>query len=174
MAFSSSTHDIAADGFYMLGLSSHDQSWFIGIRNSFYRFAILFSQGILVILAGQLEGFYGNVKIAWASIFGILSIMFLFLAFYHRWALPLPQNDKNSQSKTARKKAPTGKKRLLKYEMKTCVFPITSTYQKKALSNINQIERGDLPFQHLSHYLEVLEEYQFYHQFQFFDYSSSL
>ena len=97
MAFSSSTHDIAADGFYMLGLSNHDQSWFIGIRNSFYRLAILFSQGILVILAGQLEDFYGNVKIAWASIFGILSILFLFLAFYHRWALPLPQNDKNSQ-----------------------------------------------------------------------------
>ena len=102
MAFSSSTHDIAADGFYMLGLSNHDQSWFIGIRNSFYRLAILFSQGILVILAGQLENFYGNVKIAWATIFGILSIMFLFLAFYHRWALPLPQNDKNSQSKTAK------------------------------------------------------------------------
>ena len=102
MAFSSSTHDIAADGFYMLGLSNHDQSWFIGIRNSFYRFAILFSQGILVILAGQLENFYGNVKIAWAIIFGILSIMFLFLAFYHSWALPIPQNDKNSQSKTAK------------------------------------------------------------------------
>ena len=102
MAFSSSTHDIAADGFYMLGLSNHNQSWFIGIRNSFYRLAILFSQGILVILAGQLENFYGNVKIAWATIFGILSIMFLFLAFYHRWALPLPQNDKNSQSKTAK------------------------------------------------------------------------
>ena len=102
MAFSSSTHDIAADGFYMLGLSSHDQSWFIGIRNSFYRFAILFSQGILVIFAGQLENFYGNIKIAWAVIFGILSFMFLVLAFYHKWALPNPQNDKNNTSKTAK------------------------------------------------------------------------
>ena len=102
MAFSSSTHDIAADGFYMLGLSSHDQSWFIGIRNSFYRFAILFSQGILVIFAGQLENFYGNIKIAWAVIFGILSFMFLVLAFYHKWVLPNPQNDKNNTSKTAK------------------------------------------------------------------------
>ena len=57
MAFSSSTHDIAADGFYMLGLSSHDQSWFIGIRNTFYRFAILFGQGIIVIIAKKLQNF---------------------------------------------------------------------------------------------------------------------
>ena len=51
MAFSSATHDIAADGFYMLGLSSHDQAWFVGIRNTFYRFAILTGQGLLVMMA---------------------------------------------------------------------------------------------------------------------------
>ena len=73
IAFSSSTHDIAADGFYMLGLSSHDQAWFIGIRNTFYRFAILTGQGLLVILAGQLENIYDNVAFAWAIVFGGLS-----------------------------------------------------------------------------------------------------
>ncbi len=58
-AFSSATHDIAADGFYMLALSEHDQSWFVGIRSTFYRFAFITGQGLLVILAGHLESSTG-------------------------------------------------------------------------------------------------------------------
>lgn len=54
-AFSSATHDIAADGFYMLGLSKHNQAFFVGIRSLFYRFAMIFGQGILIIFAGYLE-----------------------------------------------------------------------------------------------------------------------
>lgn len=59
LAFSSATHDIAADGFYMLGLTQHDQAWFVGIRSTFYRFAMLTGQGLLVILAGYLESHTG-------------------------------------------------------------------------------------------------------------------
>ena len=55
LAFSSATHDIAADGFYMLGLSKGDQAFFVGIRSTFYRLAMLTGQGLLVILAGSLE-----------------------------------------------------------------------------------------------------------------------
>lgn len=55
LAFSSATHDIAADGFYMLGLSKHDQAFFVGIRSTFYRLAMLTGQGLLVILAGYFE-----------------------------------------------------------------------------------------------------------------------
>ncbi len=55
LAFSSATHDIAADGFYMLGLSRHDQAFFVGIRSTFYRIAMLTGQGLLVILAGYFE-----------------------------------------------------------------------------------------------------------------------
>ncbi len=55
LAFSSATHDIAADGYYMLELSSGDQAFFVGIRSTFYRFAMLTGQGLLVILAGTLE-----------------------------------------------------------------------------------------------------------------------
>lgn len=55
LAFSSATHDIAADGFYMLGLSQGDQAFFVGIRSTFYRFAMLTGQGLLVILAGAME-----------------------------------------------------------------------------------------------------------------------
>ena len=56
LAFSSATHDIAADGFYMLALKESQQSYFVGIRNTFYRVAIISGQSLLVILAGQLEG----------------------------------------------------------------------------------------------------------------------
>ncbi len=59
LAFSSATHDIAADGFYMLGLNQHQQAWFVGIRNTFYRFAMLTGQGLLVILAGYIESHSG-------------------------------------------------------------------------------------------------------------------
>jgi MFS transporter, PAT family, beta-lactamase induction signal transducer AmpG len=55
MAFSSATHDIAADGLYMLGLDQHQQAWFVGIRSTFYRFAMLTGQGLLIILAGLIE-----------------------------------------------------------------------------------------------------------------------
>ena len=55
MAFASATHDIAADGFYMLGLKEHDQAYFVGIRSTFYRIATIVGQGLLVMLAGNLE-----------------------------------------------------------------------------------------------------------------------
>jgi PAT family beta-lactamase induction signal transducer AmpG len=55
IAFSSATHDIACDGFYMLGLNEHNQTWFVGIRSTFYRFAMLTGQGLLIILAGYIE-----------------------------------------------------------------------------------------------------------------------
>ena len=59
LAFSSATHDIAADGFYMLGLNEHDQAFFVGIRSTFYRFAMITGQGLLIILAGYLESSTG-------------------------------------------------------------------------------------------------------------------
>ena len=55
LAFSSATHDIAADGFYMLGLSEHDQAFFVGIRSTFYRLSMITGQGLLIILAGYFE-----------------------------------------------------------------------------------------------------------------------
>jgi len=59
LAFSSATHDIAADGFYMLGLSKHDQTWFVGVRSTFYRIAMITGQGILIIIAGYIESTSG-------------------------------------------------------------------------------------------------------------------
>ena len=93
MAFSSATHDIAADGFYMHALSSHDQAWMIGIRNTFYRFAILFGQGLLVMIAGKLEIWTGNVTTAWSVTFGLLGGLFIIFSIYHYRMLPLPKSD---------------------------------------------------------------------------------
>ena len=91
MAFSSATHDIAADGFYMLDLDSHEQSWFVGIRNTFYRIAVIFGQGVLVWLAGQLQYVFPNSKaFTWSLIFFGLSAMFVALWLYHRFAMPRP------------------------------------------------------------------------------------
>lgn len=59
LAFSSATHDIAADGFYMLGLSTHQQAWFVGVRSTFYRIAMITGQGLLIILAGYIESHSG-------------------------------------------------------------------------------------------------------------------
>ena len=93
IAFSSATHDIAADGFYMLGLPTHVQAWFVGIRNTFYRFAIITGQGLLVILVGWLETTTGDTKLAWSIIMGILSGLFILFCIYHRLFLPHPKTD---------------------------------------------------------------------------------
>ncbi len=55
LAFSSATHDVAADGYYMLALDDHQQAWFVGVRSTFYRLAMIAGQGLLVMLAGYLE-----------------------------------------------------------------------------------------------------------------------
>jgi PAT family beta-lactamase induction signal transducer AmpG len=55
MAFASATHDIAADGFYMLSLPPHEQAWWVGLRSTFYRTAMVVGTGLLVVLAGVLE-----------------------------------------------------------------------------------------------------------------------
>ncbi len=94
MAFSSSTHDIAADGFYMLGLAQHQQAAFVGVRSTFYRVAMITGQGILVVIAGQLEsGLGGDLHLAWAITFGILAGLFLLFFIYHRFMLPYPATD---------------------------------------------------------------------------------
>lgn len=93
VAFGSATHDIAADGFYMLALNHHDQAWFVGVRNTFYRVAFISGQGLLVILAGQIEENTGDIHYAWSITFFILAILFLIFFIYHLIILPFPKSD---------------------------------------------------------------------------------
>lgn len=94
MAFSSATHDIAADGFYMIALSEHDQSFFVGIRSTFYRAAMLAGNGLLVILAGYFENSLGNNFHAWAICFFVLAALFCLFFIYHHFIFPYPPKDK--------------------------------------------------------------------------------
>jgi len=93
LAFSSATHDIAADGFYMLGLSKHHQAFFVGIRNTFYRLAMLSGQGILVVLAGYLEEKTGAIARSWSLTFMVLALLFAVFFIYHLFILPRPKED---------------------------------------------------------------------------------
>ena len=93
MAFASATHDIAADGFYMLALTQRRQAAFVGVRSTFYRLSMIGAQGGLVYLAGQLEEHHGAVVPAWRLVFVLLGAFFLVLALYHAWALPRPAAD---------------------------------------------------------------------------------
>lgn len=93
IAFSSATHDIAADGFYMLALDSSEQSFFVGIRSTFYRIAMISGQGLLIILAGAMEHFTGNIRLSWSITFFILAGMFGLFFVYHRFVLPQPKTD---------------------------------------------------------------------------------
>ena len=67
-AFVSSTHDIALDGFYMLALPQEKQSFFSGIRNTFYRIATVFSSGVLVMIANRIAEKSGNGQTGWSAI----------------------------------------------------------------------------------------------------------
>ena len=100
MAFSSATHDIAADGFYMLGLSKHDQAFFVGIRNTFYRFAMLAGQGPLVILAGHMEKIAEKTSWAWSITFFTFAALFSAFFLYHLFILPKPKTDVKRETKS--------------------------------------------------------------------------
>jgi PAT family beta-lactamase induction signal transducer AmpG len=98
MAFASATHDIAADGFYMLALPERTQAAFVGVRSTFYRLAMIAGQGGLVVLAGALHESRGGTPAdwapAWAAVLGLLAGFFAAAAAWHAWALPRPAADR--------------------------------------------------------------------------------
>ena len=101
-AFASATHDIAADGFYMLGLDSGTQAEFVGIRSTFYRLSSIFGQGVLVALAGFLDNHTGDVHMAWKVTLLASAVLFACITIYHTWSLPRPASDQMSSSTTVK------------------------------------------------------------------------
>ena len=101
-AFASATHDIAADGFYMLALDTGTQAEFVGIRSTFYRLSSIFGQGVLVALAGILDTKTSDVHYAWKVTLILSAVIFAVMTIYHTWSLPKPSSDRMSSSKTAK------------------------------------------------------------------------
>ena len=92
-AFASATHDIAADGFYMLALDQQQQSFFVGIRSTFYRLSSIFGQGVLVYIAGYIERTSHNIPLSWTLTMAITSVIFTLVSLYHTFVLPKPKAD---------------------------------------------------------------------------------
>ena len=91
--FTSATHDIAADGYYMIELDTHQQSFFVGIRNTVYRLAMIFGSGFLVWLAGYLQKGGGTTILSWCIVFYALAGIFIAITLYHAFCLPRSEGD---------------------------------------------------------------------------------
>ncbi|PKM97305.1 MAG: MFS transporter [Elusimicrobia bacterium HGW-Elusimicrobia-3] len=101
VAFLSATHDIAVDGFYMLSMDDKKQAFFVGIRAFFYRVAMLFSSGVLVMLAGRIETRTGNIQDSWTQVLLLAAAIMGLLFVYHRVWLPYPAADKPDEAKAS-------------------------------------------------------------------------
>ncbi|MBQ3945491.1 MAG: MFS transporter, partial [Alphaproteobacteria bacterium] len=94
MAFASATHDIAIDEFYLLEIDKYNKAWFVGIRYTFYRLATIFGQGILVMIAGNLQVIYRNsISYSWSLMFYGITGIFIALWLLHHYALPTSYED---------------------------------------------------------------------------------
>jgi MFS transporter, PAT family, beta-lactamase induction signal transducer AmpG len=93
LAFSSATHDIAADGFYMMAPTECEQSFFIGFRSIFFNVGKILAQGGLVFLAGEIKNRTGNSILAWSTVFALAAAIFFSQGLNHRLILPKPQSD---------------------------------------------------------------------------------
>lgn len=100
-AFASATHDIAADGFYMLALSHGDQSFFVGIRSTFYRLSSIFGQGVLVVIAGLIETRTGDIPLSWTLTMAAAAVIFTLITLYHIFFLPSASSDRTVTSSGA-------------------------------------------------------------------------
>ncbi|MEX0315091.1 MAG: MFS transporter [Allomuricauda sp.] len=87
-AFASATNDIASDGYYMIGLTQKKQSFFIGLRSTFYRLAMVTGQGLLVIFAGFLENKYGDNTKAWSMTMICAAVLMLILTISNFFTAP--------------------------------------------------------------------------------------
>ena len=87
-AFASASNDVASDGFYMLALRKEQQSFFLGIRSTFYRASMLTGNGLIILLAGYLEHRFGNNQQAWSYTMLFVGVVMTILTVYNYFATP--------------------------------------------------------------------------------------
>ncbi len=93
VAFLSATHDIAADGFYMLSMDERKQAFFVGIRSASFRMASIFTAGVLVVIAGNMQTAGVPLSTAWMLTLFIGALAYGLFFVYGLWALPRPEVD---------------------------------------------------------------------------------
>ena len=93
-AFASATHDIAADGYYMIAHNPSSQAAFIGVRSTFYRIASVFGQGVLVYIAGVIEKDTKDIPFSWQVTLGVSAAVFFLVTMYHTFLLPRSKDDR--------------------------------------------------------------------------------
>ncbi len=98
----SATYDIAADGFYMTALDAREQAFFVGIRNSFYRLAVLFAQGALLVFAGFAIKYFDSTPLGWSAAFALCGAVSVFAFAWLKIFLPKAAQDKSANPKDAR------------------------------------------------------------------------
>lgn len=100
-AFASASNDVASDGFYMLALAKEQQSFFLGIRSTFYRLSMLTANGLIVILGGFLEQKFGDKSKAWSYTMIVVALIMAFLTIYNFFMTP--KVEENNETKTEAK-----------------------------------------------------------------------
>jgi PAT family beta-lactamase induction signal transducer AmpG len=103
-AFASASNDVASDGFYMLALTKDQQSFFLGIRSTFYRLSLLTGNGLIVIIAGYLEQQYGDKSKAWSYTMVIVGFIMTAITIYNYFSTPkVETNTDENEVETATK-----------------------------------------------------------------------
>jgi PAT family beta-lactamase induction signal transducer AmpG len=87
-AFASASNDVASDGFYMLALEKDQQSFFLGIRSTFYRLSMLTGNGLIVVIAGYLEQEYGDKQKAWSYTMVVVGLIMTVITIYNYFSTP--------------------------------------------------------------------------------------
>lgn len=102
MAFLSATNDISTDGYYLIVLDKKEQAFFSGIRSTFYRIAMIFSGGFLLLLADYFTKHFKSINYGWLSTFALAGFIFFLLYIYHLYILPKPVDDRAVLSDTTK------------------------------------------------------------------------
>ncbi len=92
VALASSCHDIACDGFYMMALSESQQSFFVGIRSTFYRIAMVATTGLVPLIVGLVKDGCADkatsAPYGWAAGIGLSASILLVMAIMCRLGMP--------------------------------------------------------------------------------------
>lgn len=103
-AFASASNDVASDGFYLIALEKEQQSFFLGIRSTFYRLSMLTGNGLIVIIGGYLEQQYGDKQKAWSYTMIIVGLIMVITTIYNYYTTPRTETSLPTGTSTESKK----------------------------------------------------------------------